>query len=199
MSYHIYPVAGRESFLRSRPRYPPQMLKSLNQPTTGTPFTTTINSGWNDPVLLPVSKVEGHAEPTWSSPTVNVLPTDSPRPLSISSRPFGSIAPSKTVLPAMPMLPRTPLQSMSARSEHWFSDPIHGVFTDSVSERNDRWTTSNRNVFRQRDGVHNSQMSASIMARVASASNGSISPSEHSKTYLSRSQHCWERVNTPRL
>ena len=162
------------------------------------PFTTTVNSGWNDPVLLPVSKVAGHAEPTWMSPTVNVLPTDSPRPTSLSTRPFGSVATSKPVLPHMP---RTPLQSMSARSEHWFSDPIHGVFFDSVPEQKGRWLTSNRNVFRQREGVHNSGVSASIMERVASASNGSISPSEHgsAKPYLSRSQHCWERVNTPRF
>ena len=186
MSYHIYPMGGRENVLRRRPRYPPQMLKALPA-TNGMPFTTTVNSGWNDPVLLPVSRVEGRRpEPEWSSPIVNVLPSQQKLP-SINNRPFGSTA------ALLPTISRTSsLQSLGARSEHLFSEPTRGVpeaqrmgFFNStgvptgVPGKTDRWRTSNRAVFRQRTGVLNSSVSESILMKVNSASNGFIPPSEH--------------------
>jgi len=191
MSYHIYPSGGRENYLRSRPRYPPGMLKPIQRASTVQPFTSTINSGWNDAVLLPVSKLVGRQEPEWESPTVNVLPTEQSKSSLLSSRPFGTMP--KPV--ALPTIARTPLQSMGARSEHWHSDPIHGLFSGCVPEDSARWTTSNRNVFCVRNGVCNSPVSSGIMQRVMDASNGSISSNDFAKPYLSRSQHCWERVN----
>ena len=122
----------------------------------------------------------------WSSPIVNVLPSQQKLP-SINNRPFGSTA------ALLPTISRTSsLQSLGARSEHLFSEPTRGVpeaqrmgFFNStgvptgVPGKTDRWRTSNRAVFRQRTGVLNSSVSESILMKVNSASNGFIPPSEH--------------------
>ena len=73
---------------------------------------------------------------------------------------------------------------MGARSEHWHSDPIHGLFSGCVPEDSARWTTSNRNVFCVRNGVCNSPVSSGIMQRVMDASNGSISSNDFAKPYV---------------
>lgn len=189
MSHHIFPCAGRENFLTRRNWDRNKLLEPLSD-------TSVVNSGWNDPVFVPLSPrlPSMRTEARWESPTVNVLPSAEVKPMT--ARPFGATKPLARPLPS---LPRTPLQSMGARSEHWFSDPIHGVFVNCVPEVDGRWTTSNRNVFRQRDGVTNSGVSSRVMERIANASNGSLQTTEHdfAKPHLSRSQHCWERVNGP--
>ena len=176
MSHHIFPSAGREAFLSRRQRFPDGCLLA---PIKGAPTATSmLNSGWNDPVLLPVSMTVKR-DPRWESPTVNVLPTQ----IKTLNKPFGKANPPPRALPA---LPRTPLQSMAHRSEHWYSDPIHGVFSNQVPHIPARWSTSNRSVFRQRDGVHAPGVSARVMLRIASASE--LSPAGSSdgfaKTYV---------------
>ena len=86
---------------------------------------------------------------------------------------------------------------MSHRSEHWYSDPIHGVFVNCVPEVTGRWTTSNRNVFCARDGVQPGEVSSRVLERIATANNGTLASSGHgfAKPQLSRSRHCWERIN----
>lgn len=177
MSYHFYPCGGRENFLKKGRQYSPQLLAPMDPGKM-----STVNSGWNDPVLMKLPFVDHRNEPKWDSPTVNVLPSaDSAR--ALSARPFGSTKKPQLDNPP-PMLPRTPLQSTGARSEHWYSDPIHGVFTNQVPEAKNRWTTSNRSVFRPRDGVQNSGVSARVLERLQASSNGSVSPSEHAKAYV---------------
>ena len=172
MSHHIFPSGGREAFLRKPRQYSPALLKPLDK-------VSTINSGWNDPVLLalPSTPPDPRHEPEWDSPTVNVLPNADSRRGGFSPRPFGSTA--RPQLPAqLPSLPRTPLQSMATRNEHWYSDPIHGLFTNCVPEAvSSRWTTSNRNVFRPRPGVPDASVSSRVMERLANASNGTVSSS----------------------
>ena len=66
-----------------------------------------------------------------------------------------------------------------------------------VCVRAAQWTTSNRNVFRARNGVQLGETSPRVVQRLADASNGSLGASDHgfAKPHLSRSQHCWERIN----
>ena len=47
------------------------------------------------------------------------------------------------------------------------------------------------------DGVQLGETSPRVMQRLADASNGSLGASDHgfAKPHLSRSQHCWERIN----
>lgn len=61
-----------------------------------------------------------------------------------------------------------------------------------AGQAKNRWTTSNRNVFCQREGVQNSIMSASLSEKFSNLSNGLVMPSEHSsaKPHLSRMHHC---------
>jgi len=195
MSYNIFPSSGREAY-KTRQHW------NLSSPITALePLaeTSVINSGWNDPVMLSLSGSQGFAagkrEPRWESPTVNVLPSATTESMMHNSRPFGRTA--TPVAKPLPPLPRTPLQSMVRRSEHWYSDPIHGVFVNCVPEDPGRWTTSNRNVFHERLGVTNSVHSDSVLMRMTAALNGQPVQSVHSfaKPQLSRSQHCWERIN----
>lgn len=134
MSHHFFPSAGRENYMTRRRRYPDGLLKPLQAPR-GVASTSTMNSGWNDPVILSLPHVDpllplSERETQWASPTVNVLPS-AVSELEAISRPFGSVQQKTRRLPE---LPRTPLQSMGHRSEHWYSDPIHGVFFSCVPE-----------------------------------------------------------------
>jgi len=193
MSHHIFPCAGRNNFTATRKWDRDRLLAPLTD-------TSVVNSGWNDPVFVPLSSMRKLLPPKmleshWESPTVNVLPTEMS---STAAKPFGASGYVSQPRPQMlPPLPRTPIQSMGARNEHWYSDPIHGVFGHCVPEASGRWTTSNRNVFCQRDGVSNSAMSASLRERLTNASNGIVQTSQHgfAKPHLSRSHHCWERLN----
>lgn len=200
MSYHIFPCAGRENFLKRRNHLPDGALKPIDPKGS----LSMLNSGWNDPVMLPLSTTRHLLPPTeahWDSPTVNVLPSaDTAELKSVlagSSRGFGS---SGSSVAPRPMMPRTPLQSMGknrARSEHWFSDPIHGVFTNQVPDIKDRYATVNRSVFNQRPGVQVNPVSPRVQERLNMSLAGIPAPNEHAKPHLGRSHHCWERINGP--
>ena len=134
MSYNIFPQGGRENFLKQK-----AFSHSLNG---------TINSGWNHPLRLstPADPRRSHWGPT---PRNNVFPTNPGamgRPngpelfrastaSSISSGTSGVLASTMT----MSMMPRTPLHSVTPRSEHWYSDPIHGVFSNHVASDTSNW------------------------------------------------------------
>ena len=180
MSYHIFPCAGRENYLTRRLHFPDGVLTPLES------GVMMRNSGWNDPVLLSINSARtAREEPKWVSPDVNVLPTEV-KPSATINKPFGDSMPKRT-LPAL--LPRTPIQSMGTRSEHWYSDPIAGVFSNNVPQaRGSHYQTINRSVFCQREGVQNGVVSPRVMERLANASNGLTTPSQHNfaKPHLSQ-------------
>ena len=194
MSYHIFPAGGGQQHLPGgrRRRLNLAHLEPLQN-------MSVLNTGWNETIglsldstlhMLPPALREAH----WESPSVNVLPTAASQAARAASpfpnKPFGSTTRHKP-------LPRTPLQSVGRRSEHWYSDPIHGVFSASVAEVPNRWATSNRNVFTARPGVPAPAVPPGVLARVASASQGSLYSAREgfTKPQLSRSQHCWDRLN----
>jgi len=193
MSYHIFPAGGGQQHL------PGGVRRRLNlahlEPLQN---ASVLNTGWNDTMSLPLNSTRhlmplSMREAHWEPPTVNVLPTAMSRTatLSFPSKAFGS-----TTRRAEP-LPPTPLQSVGRRSEHWYSDPIHGVFSTNVVDVPNRFATSNRNVFTPRPGVPAPAVPAGVLERVASASEGSLYSARDgwSKPQLSRSQHCWDRIN----
>lgn len=137
MSYHIFPAGGGQQHL------PGGVRRRLNlahlEPLQN---ASVLNTGWNDTMSLPLNSTRhlmplSMREAHWEPPTVNVLPTAMSRTatLSFPSKAFGS-----TTRRAEP-LPPTPLQSVGRRSEHWYSDPIHGVFSTNVVDVPNRFAT----------------------------------------------------------
>lgn len=211
MSYHVFPQAGREAYNPRRKFAAMQKLEPIRD-TSGhvrSPDHAMVNTGWNDTALLPLDSTRHLLPPKmrtnetgWESPTINVLPTAASKTdllANTSRRPFGQTSGGGTngLLLQQHKLNasvRTPLAAVGQRSEHWYSNPIHGVFTEYVQETPERWVTSNRNVFAPRTGVPAPSVSASILQRVASTSSGSLQYSTHGFTrpQISRLQHCWD-------
>lgn len=152
MSYHVFPQAGREAY---NPRRKFAAMAKL-EPLDGRPANYALmNTGWNESTLLPLDSSRHLLPPSrwntnWETPTTNAFPMSATIKSDLSSssfgRPFGSTSSSgvggmRLALHKQKASIRTPLGAISRRSEHFYSNPIHGVFSEHVEEQPERWVT----------------------------------------------------------